>query len=228
MTQKLVHTVASALILRTLPEVKPTTDSGARLIKGQAAIAHGETYDGQWVYLQAPAGQGWAAKSYLAPVDAPPPSIILPKWPRVPRGRDEIVALFGEPCKPLCEAGRAVLPAPLPLSWSPITKVTRFACHELMEDVFTSVFAAIHSRGYWSLLEDFGGCYNCREQRGTNAKTSTHSWGIGIDVNSVTNPLGAVPKMPKQLIAIFADHGFEWGGKWKRPDGMHFQYATGY
>lgn len=78
------------------------------------------------------------------------------------------------------------------------------------------------------MLEDFGGCYNCREQRGRTVKSSTHSWGIGIDLNTLQNPLGRKPKMPAEITAIFKEHGFVWGGTWSRPDGMHYQYATGY
>lgn len=226
---KLVETTASKLILRSAPFARADTDTGQRFVRGQTAIALGETFDKQWTFLDAPAGDGWASAAYLAPATAPAPTTSLPSsWPRLPNGRAEIIAVFGQPCQPVCESGRVTLPATLPLSWALSQKVTRFACHELMEDVFATVFAEIHRRGFWPLLEDFGGCYNCREQRGTNAKTSTHSWGIGIDINALQNPLGAPPKMPQEIVEVFREYGFQWGGTWSRPDGMHFQYATGY
>lgn len=227
---EIVRTSAHALILRNAPLVKPDTDTGARLISGQVATAVGESFDKKWLYILAPAGNGWASVGYLSrtPATSVTPIVVPPRWPRVPRGLAEIEELFGEPCKPLCEAGRVKLPLALPLSWDPTQKVTRFACHELVAPVFESVFKEIHRRDFWKLLVNFGGCYNCREQRGADSKRSTHAWGIGIDLNTEGNELGVKPTMPEPIIKIFADHGFVWGGTWKRPDGMHFQYATGY
>ena len=221
-----VRTTATKLILRSRPTGGPDTDTGLRLARGEAAVALGESYDKEWVFVDAPSAAGWVSAAYLE--DAP--ARLEPRHPGlpVPNGRGEIVEVFGDPCEDACESGRVALPAPLPLSWAPQQRVTRFACHEKMVPVFTAVFADIHGRGLWHLLEDFGGCYNCREQRGSNAKTSTHSWGIGIDLNAKQNPLGAAPKMPQEIVAVFREHGFVWGGEWSRPDGMHFQYATGY
>jgi hypothetical protein len=222
-----VETTASALIIRSLPLARPDTDTRARLIVGQSAEVLGESLDRKWLFIDGPAGDGWVSRAYLREL-VEVPLVVRTKWPRVPNGRKEISALFGLPCSPAAERGRVDLPASLPLSWAPAQRVTRFSCHELLVPVFTSVFTQLHARGFWNLLEDFGGCYNCREVRGTTTKTSTHSWGIGIDVNAKQNPLGARPRMPQQVIGVFSDHGFTWGGNWSRPDGMHFQYATGY
>lgn len=228
---RLVYTKVHALILRSRPLIYLNTDTGRRLISGQTAAALGETFDKKWQFLVAPAGDGWASTTYLVDVPAVVPSAPpqrIQQWPLVPKGYDGIIHLFGPPCKPVCEQGRVTLPAPLPLSWNRSQQIQRFSCHESLAPVFTSVFMEIHRRSYWPLLEDFGGCYNCREQRGLNAKPSTHSWGIGIDLNTIQNPLGTKPNMPVQIIHIFTDHGFTWGGVWSRPDGMHFQYATNY
>lgn len=225
--REFIETTASALVIRALPIVRADTDTRARLIAGQRAEVLGESRDGKWVFIDGPTGDGWVSRAYVRELEEPP-LILTPKWPRVPNGRKEISAMFGLPCSPAAGAGRVTMPAELKLSWAPAQRVTRWACHELLVPVFTSVFEQIHDRGLWHLLEDFGGCYNCREVRGTTSKTSTHSWGIGIDVNALQNPLGARPKMPAQIIGVFRDHGFTWGGEWNRPDGMHFQYATGY
>lgn len=225
-----VRTTASALKLRTLPQVDEKTDTGARLLYGQVATSLGETFAKDWQFLVTPTGQGWAATQYLQMVPAPVPAVPphVQRWPRVPKGYNQIIELFGLPCQDICDAGRVTMPQPLPLGWNKGARIRVFSCHKLLEPVFTSVFREIDRRGHWNLLEDFGGCYNCREQRGSTDKVSTHSWGIGIDLNMHRNPLGQTPTMPKQIIAIFADHGFQWGGTWRRPDGMHFQYATNY
>lgn len=230
---RIVRTTARSLVLRTRPQATPNTDTQKRFLHEQTATALGESFDGEWLFIDAPMGAGWASKQFLvdAPVAAPVPSsafVIPAGWPKVPHGRDQIIQTFGPPCEDVCEQGRVTIPHALPLSWAPQQLVTRFACHVLMVPVFASVFAEIDARGHWHLLEDFGGCFNCREQRGSNAKSSTHSWGIGIDINAKSNPLGAVPTMPQAIIDVFREHGFTYGGTWSRPDGMHFQYATGY
>lgn len=222
---KRVRTTANALILRSLPYQRADTDTGKRLSSNQSALALGETFDRKWQFVQAPGGVGWASAEYLTEA----PAIVAPAttgWPKVPHGRAQIVALFGEPCAARCFAGRVQLPAPLKLSWA-AQRVTVFACHELLVPVFTSVFQEIHERGLWHLLQDFGGVYNCRPVK-AGQKNSTHSWGIGIDLNTVTFPLGSKKKQDARLLEIFARHGFMNGAGWKRPDPMHWQYATAY
>jgi hypothetical protein len=34
--------------------------------------------------------------------------------------------------------------------------------------------------------------------------------------------------MREEIIGVFKESGFIWGGDWKRKDPMHFQYCTGY
>lgn len=231
---KLVSCTASALKIRTMPDLAGATDTGERMIAGQVARAYGATFDGKWMFVEAPAGTGWASADFLkvlpeAPARPNVPAVVVPPvlpWPRVPRGLAEIIQVFGEPCSARCSSGRVSLPAPLKQSWDGQV-ITRFACHELMVPVFASVFSEIHRRGLWDLLEDFGGVYNCREVK-ASAKRSTHSWGIGIDLNANRYPLGSRKRQDRRLIAIFADHGFVNGEDWGRPDPMHWQRAVGY
>lgn len=69
---KLARGTAPSLILRSLPIAVPGTDTGKRLIFGEIAESHGQSWDGKWHFLVAPAGSGWAAALYLEPV-APAP-----------------------------------------------------------------------------------------------------------------------------------------------------------
>jgi hypothetical protein len=217
----IVRCTASALIIRSLPVINEGTDTGKRFIRDQTALAYGDC-EKDWIYVDAPAGRGWVAKAH---VDEEV-EFISPAWPSVPTGRTAVEALYGKPGNALCYAGRATLPASLPLSWQPATKITVFACHKLIEDVFTSFFKQIFDRQLWALLEDFGGCYNYRVVRGST-NVSTHAYGIGIDINTKSNALGKPPKMDQRIVAIGDDHGLLWGGNWNRPDGMHFQRARG-
>ena len=52
---------------------------------------------------------------------------------------------------------------------------------------------------------------------------SLHSWGIAIDVNAAWNGLNKPSTLSPGFVKCFTDAGFEWGGTWKRIDGMHFQ-----
>jgi hypothetical protein len=55
---------------------------------------------------------------------------------------------------------------------------------------------------------------------------SLHSWGIAIDVNAAWNGLGKEPTLTPEFVKCFTDAGFDWGGTWKRKDGMHFQLSN--
>jgi hypothetical protein len=220
---KTLRCTAGALVIRDLPS---GADTGKRIIHGQTVSAYGKSYDGGWAYITAPGGSGWSSLAYLEYV--PEPAVSPTTWPRVPSGLIDIRALYGEPAQPVCYSGVVRLPDSLPLAWDMAKHGRSFACHKLLEDVFTSAFAEVHRRGYWALLESFGGCYNDRLSRGLRTKRSTHAWGITVDVAVANNRLGAKPTLDPRIVAIFEDHGFLWGGRWSRPDGMHFQRATGY
>ena len=80
-------------------------------------------------------------------------------------------------------------------------------------------------QGYHIRREDTG-AYNCRKIRGSE-RWSVHSWGLAIDVNWNTNPMGAPLRtdMPAWFYETMEKYGFTWGGRWtKRPDAMHFEF----
>lgn len=228
---------ASALKIRSLPRVSEDTDTGARLIRGQVVEVWGKDLNNEWAWLVGPSGTGWSSLDFLSPVEVKIPT---PRWTPRPHGLVDLRNTFGDPTPFIqrdgtissewarrVQEGRVQLPLPLPLAWNRQQNATTIACHPLIVDPLRSVFNQIHSRGFWNLLEDYGGCYNWRNARGLS-KLSTHCWAISVDLNPNSNPLGAKPKMPKQIVGIFEDHGFIWGGEWSRPDGMHFQYVSGY
>lgn len=73
-------------------------------------------------------------------------------------------------------------------------------------------------------IKTWDGCFNIRRKRGATSM-SLHSWGIAIDINAAWNRFGQKPTMSKELVQCFKDAGFDWGGDWSIPDGMHFQLS---
>lgn len=75
-----------------------------------------------------------------------------------------------------------------------------------------------------------GGCATSSSARlsrianGTGT-VSRHSWGQAIDMSTLANCQGCVPKMDCNIVRIFRKHHFAWGGNFLEPDGMHFEWV---
>lgn len=68
--------------------------------------------------------------------------------------------------------------------------------------------------------------YACRPIRGTQTP-SNHSWGLAVDINSLSNPMQSTFKsdIPPAVVRMWEACGFYWGGRYmNRPDAMHFEY----
>lgn len=88
-------------------------------------------------------------------------------------------------------------------------------------------------------LENVGGTFNWRKIAGTN-RLSTHSFGMTIDINVTyanywrwavgdknedgKRSIVYKNKIPLEIVHIFEQNGFIWGGKWYHYDTMHFEY----
>jgi hypothetical protein len=158
-----------------------------------------------------------------------------------PHGLDQILATFGNifdyithdhTLDPRWQSeflGRVALPFAIPLSWDLTRTVTQITCHKLLTSVMSEMFTNIQTAGLQPKITSFGGCFCFRPQR-TGTKLSAHSWGIAIDLNPEANAQGTAGNMDQDVVSIFRDAGFEWGGDWKGKvrDPMHFQFCTGY
>lgn len=118
----------------------------------------------------------------------------------------------------------------------------RIYCHPLMIEPLRKSFIFLRDRDFIKELKTWDGCWNLRPIRGYEKiyerlmaagkveqaikYLSIHSWAGAIDLNAGENPLGRKPKLSKGFVKCFTDAGLEWGGNWKRPDGMHFQLAS--
>ena len=100
----------------------------------------------------------------------------------------------------------------------------RIYCNRDMVDPLYLAFKYINERGLADQVKTYDGCFNRRKKRG-GTSLSLHSWGIAIDINAAWNGFGKTPTMSAELVKCFTDAGFDWGGVWKKPDGMHFQLA---
>lgn len=101
-------------------------------------------------------------------------------------------------------------------------------CHKAMVPQLQAVVAELIERDLYSHLDpaQFAGCFVARHIDWNPTKPlSMHAWGLAIDFNTQDNWLGATPKMDRGVVEVFERWGFDWGGHWRRPDGMHFELA---
>jgi len=150
----------------------------------------------------------------------------------VPDGHKQLVDTFGDPLEPGywdSYSGFCKTPGELCKIFTyKFAGDWGFFCNKLIIPAFHNVFREIVLRKLSGHLDSFDGCQNIRYIRGSSKKLSTHSWGIAVDLNAQTNPIGAEPKMDSRVVACFEKFGFVWGGNFRRKDGMHFQYVKGY
>ena len=98
-------------------------------------------------------------------------------------------------------------------------------CNRDMVAPLQKAFENLIRTGHVKELKTWDGCFNIRKKRGLSSM-SLHSWGIAVDVNAFENGLGKEPKLSAGFVKCFTDAGFNWGGTWRRQDGMHFELAT--
>lgn len=163
--------------------------------------------------------------------------------PEVPSGLQEILDTYGNPDldgdfmldTSFVDHNITVFPFPfpMPLGWDPSSVARRFQAHVSVGPVIVDALEEIRDYKGWRYLQDnqfdyYGGCFAFRLMRGRN-KLSTHSWAISIDLNPHLASLGGDPSgQPEFIVTAFERRGFEWGGRWRRPDGQHFQACSGY
>lgn len=102
-------------------------------------------------------------------------------------------------------------------------------CHRLMIPRVRAAMEAIQEAGLARLIRpgDYGGCYVPRFiDRDPSKPLSLHAFGLAIDFNVSTNGLGTRGDMDPRIVEIFERLGFTWGGRWSRPDPMHFELSS--
>jgi hypothetical protein len=101
----------------------------------------------------------------------------------------------------------------------------RVTCNVALFPQIRGVIRQLIDEGLAHTIDSYSGCYAGRYlNRDPAAGISHHSWGIALDVNVPQNVFGATPNQDERMVQIFQDWGFIWGGRFTRPDGMHFEY----
>ncbi len=112
---------------------------------------------------------------------------------------------------------------PLELDLGVIPK--RLYCNKDLVKPLSIAIASLIRTGFIKELKTWDGCFNIRRKRGA-VSASLHSWGVAIDLNAAWNQMGKEPKLSSGFVKCFEDAGFDWGGRWDYPDGMHFQLKS--
>jgi len=121
------------------------------------------------------------------------------------------------------EAHMTLWEVPAHLWVAPLPK--KIYCNKDLVKPLLSAICELHATKHIKELKTWDGCFNIRKKRGL-ASSSLHSWGIAIDVNAATNGLNKEPTLSEGFVKCFTNNGFEWGGLWRRLDGMHFQLSS--
>jgi hypothetical protein len=137
---------------------------------------------------------------------------------------------YGEPVQKSKFLTTWDVPAELEIGMIP----KKIYCNIDIVEPLTKAFRNLIQRKHVNEIVTFDGCFNIRKKRGL-ASMSLHSWGVAVDFNAFANPLGfsrqqcidrGLTPFTDGFVKCFTDAGFDWGGNWKRPDGMHFQLSV--
>ncbi len=153
-------------------------------------------------------------------------------WPN--QSEAGLTAHYGRSCQVKQVSVRC--PWKLRLAWDQGAILDSIRCHEKVAESLATVLDAVH-RHYGEAeikrlrLDQFGGCYNCRQMRGSS-RMSTHAWAIAIDWDPDNNQLQwgrdratlARPEY-RDWWAIWEREGWLSLGRVKNYDWMHIQAA---
>ncbi len=117
-------------------------------------------------------------------------------------------------------AGRVLLSSAIPV---------RARCHNAVSGALGAALDEVAAAGLGGAIDlgntnTYGGCFNARYSRDSGF-LSRHAYAVALDMNTTTNCQGCTPRMNCDVVRIFRKHGFAWGGNWRHPDGMHFEWV---
>lgn len=127
------------------------------------------------------------------------------------------VGVFGDPASPgWVEKNIVPIQGPNGQTWQ---------VNKLAAPSFEGLIRDLAANGY---IPKSSGGYNYRPIRG-GTRLSQHAFGNAIDIGASANPFlgrgdAVVTDMPANTAELAKKYGLEWGGTWKRPDAMHFEW----
>jgi len=100
-------------------------------------------------------------------------------------------------------------------------------CHVKVAKQLSAALSKIHMQGLGKMIKTYDGAWYGRHRRwDKRAGLSRHSWGVCIDLNYGSNPMGKYNYEMEPLAAIFSEMGWLWGNTWspeKYADPTHFE-----
>jgi hypothetical protein len=100
-------------------------------------------------------------------------------------------------------------------------------CNRVLFPALIAALRDVEAAGLGGEIHTYSGCYAPRTvARSVTAPPSYHAYGAAIDINAPENPFGSRPTMDIRIVRIFERWGFDWGGRFLIPDGMHFEYGS--
>ncbi|GGI87386.1 M15 family metallopeptidase [Deinococcus wulumuqiensis] len=111
----------------------------------------------------------------------------------------------------------------------PGTKISGVTFHRSVAPVFVATWAELHRRGLTGRLRTYDGATTYRHMLWNYSNpVSLHAYGAAIDFDARWNGYG-IPhnqmQIDRDVVKCFEECGWEWGGRWGRSDGMHFQWT---
>jgi hypothetical protein len=169
--------------------------------------------------------EGWRHKHY--------------RYPPVPSGYSQIVAVFGQPCNSNARYNKTTWVARDNNYAYPVYyhyKLGGYGTHyggkgryDMSSNLNHDVRGHILNDHVWPYIKHGIYGYACRRISGSS-KWSTHAWGIAVDINSAYEHVGSAHKhchsVPASVSNIWKAHGWIHGVTFG--DCMHFQYAKNY
>jgi D-alanyl-D-alanine carboxypeptidase len=103
----------------------------------------------------------------------------------------------------------------------------RVTCNRAFVPILRTALAEVERRGLASTIHpgQYAGCFVPKfVLHDPTQIISHHTWGSAFDINVPENGFGAPPHEDLRLVSVFESLGFQWGGRWMVPDGMHFEF----
>ncbi len=98
-------------------------------------------------------------------------------------------------------------------------------CHSRTIPLLKRAVREIVAAGIADAIVDVGTCFDPVASPTDPSGTLTPAdWGVSIEINPASNPPGAKPSQPKELVHEMYRLGFGWGGNDAYPQGALFRY----